>query len=265
MNLGLVTSRYGPARLKLAPMRYFTPLFGLVLVLGAPCVLAGPVVAGPPKAVLELFTSQGCSSCPKADRLASELARDKDLLVLTFPVDYWDYLGWKDTLGAAAHSARQRAYAMVRGDRKVFTPQMVVNGRSQCKGSDRTEIDAAIQATSAETELFSVPAEIAETNGQIDVKVPDGAARQSEVWLVAVASTRTVEIDGGENKSRTVSYTNVVRQMTRLGAFTGKGAHFTVARSEAVPADADHYLVLVQDGSGSMPGVILGIAEAPKS
>jgi hypothetical protein len=164
-------------------------------------------------------------------------------------------------LGQAAHSARQRAYAMVRGDRKVFTPQMVVNGRTQCKGGDRAEIDAAIESTKSDAALQSVPAEITEADGQIDVSVPDGAAREAEVWLVAVASTRTVEIDAGENKSRTVSYTNVVRRMTRLGAFTGKAAHFTVPRSEAVPADADHYMVLVQQGSGSMPGVILGVTE----
>jgi hypothetical protein len=251
-----VTGSWMKARLKLAPMRYAAPLLGLFLTLGA-----GPAFAGPPKAVLELFTSQGCSSCPKADKLASELAREKDLLVLTFPVDYWDYLGWKDTLGSAAHSARQRAYAMVRGDRKVFTPQMVVNGRSQCKGSDRAEIEAAIKHTSSEANLVAVPAEVSETNGQIEVEVPDGAQRESEVWLVAVASQRTVEIDGGENKSRTVSYTNVVRRMTRLGPFSGKAAHFTVPRSEAVPADADRYLILVQEGSGSMPGAILGVAE----
>jgi hypothetical protein len=260
LNLGLVTGRGALQRLKLAAMKYVSPLFGLLLVLGT-----GPVFAGPPKAVLELFTSQGCSSCPKADKLAAELARDKDLVVLTFPVDYWDYLGWKDTLGAAAHSARQRAYAMVRGDRKVYTPQMVVNGRTQCKGSDRAEIEAAIKHTSSDAALFAVPAVIAEANGQIEVAVPDGAARESEVWLVAVASERTVEIDAGENKSRTISYTNVVRQMTRLGAFTGKAVHFTVPRADAVPADADRYLVMVQDGSGSMPGVILGVAEAPKS
>src|ERR1044071_6532205 len=96
--------------------------------------------ADQPRAVLELFTSQGCSSCPKADRLAGELAKEKDLVVLTFAVDYWDYLGWKDTFGAAAHSARQRAYANVRGDRKVFTPQMIVNGSESATGSDRAGI-----------------------------------------------------------------------------------------------------------------------------
>jgi hypothetical protein len=238
----------------IAAMRTIAPFLGLAFGM-----LAAPALADQPRAVLELFTSQGCSSCPKADHLAAELAHEQGLLVLTFPVDYWDYLGWKDTLGSAAHSARQRAYAMVRGDRKVFTPQMVVNGMVSATGSDRAEIVNAISKTADNKDLFSVPIAIEEADGQIDVSLNESAACESEVWLVAVAAHRTVEIDGGENKSRTVTYTNVVRRMTRLGAWKGKPAHFTVPRTDAVPADADHYLVLVQEGSGSMPGTILGV------
>src|SRR5690349_13684536 len=97
-----------------------------VLVLGAGSASAGEI--GERRAVVELFTSQGCSSCPPADHLLSELARDPNIIALTLPVTYWDYLGWKDTLGSAAHSARQKAYSMARGDRKVYTPQVIVNG-----------------------------------------------------------------------------------------------------------------------------------------
>src|ERR671917_179365 len=99
--------------------------------------LTGPSVAAPsPRAVVELFTSQGCSSCPPADRVLAELAREPDVIALSLPVDYWDYLGWKDTLASPAFSARQRAYSNARGDRQVFTPQMVVNGKVSCVGSD---------------------------------------------------------------------------------------------------------------------------------
>jgi len=238
-------------------MRLFAPLLGLVVGLGS-----APVSAEQPRAVLELFTSQGCSSCPKADRLAGELAREKGILVLTFPVDYWDYLGWKDTFGSAANSARQRAYAMQRGDRKVFTPQMVINGRVSAIGSDRAAIINAIETTSRDRELLSVPVSITEADGKIEVSLAEHALCESEVWLIAVAGERTVEIEGGENKDHTVRYTNVVRRMTRLGAWTGKPAHFTVAREEAMPPDADRYLVLVQKGSGSMPGTILGVHAA---
>ena len=125
-------------------MRSFVQIAAASLLVAASAASAR---AEAPKAVLELFTSQGCSSCPEADRLAAELAKEHGVVLLTFPVDYWDYLGWKDTFGNPAHSARQRAYALVRGDRKVFTPQMVVNGLASATGSDRAAIEAAIRET----------------------------------------------------------------------------------------------------------------------
>src|SRR6202451_2480555 len=100
-----------------------------------------------PRALLELFTSQGCSSCPAADKLLSEFATDPSVVALSLPIDIWDYLGWKDTLAHPAHSARQRAYARIRGDRQVYTPQMVVNGSVHVLGSDRTAIERMIAQT----------------------------------------------------------------------------------------------------------------------
>src|ERR1700710_1626336 len=100
-----------------------------------------------PRAVVELFTSQGCSSCPPADRILGELAKDPTLIALSMPIDYWDYLGWKDTLADARFSARQKAYSQVRGDREVYTPQVVVNGSVQVIGSDREGIEEAIAST----------------------------------------------------------------------------------------------------------------------
>ncbi len=93
------------------------------------------------RAVVELFTSQGCSSCPAADRLLGELAQDTSLIALSVPIDYWDYLGWKDTLADPRHTARQKAYAHARGDGQVYTPQAVVNGSLHVLGSDRSAID----------------------------------------------------------------------------------------------------------------------------
>ena len=101
-------------------------------------------IAAEPRAVVELFTSQGCSSCPPADKLAGELARDPSIIVISMPVDYWDYLGWKDTLASPSYSARQRAYSSMRGDRDVYTPQVVVNGSAQVLGSDKSAIERAI-------------------------------------------------------------------------------------------------------------------------
>src|SRR3954447_21813677 len=97
-----------------------------------------------PRAVIELFTSQGCSSCPAADQLLGELANDPSLVSISVPIDYWDYLGWKDTLADPRNTARQRAYAHVRGDGKVYTLQVVVNGSLHVLGSDRDAIEAAI-------------------------------------------------------------------------------------------------------------------------
>ncbi|HST95675.1 MAG TPA: DUF1223 domain-containing protein, partial [Microvirga sp.] len=103
--------------------------------------LLQPALADPPRAVVELFTSQGCSSCPPADELLVEYSRQPDVIALSMPVNYWDYLGWKDTLAHVAFTERQKAYAHSRKDRQVFTPQMIVNGKKSCIGSDRDQIE----------------------------------------------------------------------------------------------------------------------------
>ena len=95
------------------------------------------VAEAEPRGVIELFTSQGCSSCPAADKLVGELALDPSLVSISLPIDYWDYLGWKDTLADPRNTARQKAYSKVRGDREVYTPQVVVNGSVHALGSDR--------------------------------------------------------------------------------------------------------------------------------
>ena len=104
----------------------------------------GPPYPPVPRAVVELFTSQGCSSCPPADKIIGELAKDPNVIALSMPIDYWDYLGWKDTLADSRFSARQKAYSQARSDRNVYTPQVIVNGSVQVIGSDRAKIDDAI-------------------------------------------------------------------------------------------------------------------------
>src|SRR5262245_16170104 len=116
-----------------------------VLVLS--CLSAIGSAGAEPRAVIELFTSQGCSSCPAADKLLAEIARDPNIVAMTLAVDYWDYIGWKDTLAIAGHTTRQRAYAKVRGDRQVYTPQAVINGIAHVLGSDRAAIERTIKRT----------------------------------------------------------------------------------------------------------------------
>src|ERR1700757_2239055 len=123
-----------------------------------------------PRAVVELFTSQGCSSCPPADRILGELAKDPDVIALSMPIDYWDYLGWKDTLADARFSARQKAYSRMRGDRDVYTPQAIVNGSAQVIGSDRVSIEQAIRDTE-HNGVMSVPVSMTLTGKEINVSV----------------------------------------------------------------------------------------------
>src|ERR1700726_215675 len=125
-----------------------------------------------PRAVVELFTSQGCSSCPPADKIIGELAKDPSVIALSLPIDYWDYLGWKDTLAGARFSARQKAYSQMRGDRDVYTPQVVVNGSVHVIGSDRAGIESAIGATRKTDGVMSVPVSMGLAGKQITVSVP---------------------------------------------------------------------------------------------
>src|SRR5258708_2768506 len=118
-------------------------------------------------AVLELFTSQGCSSCPPADALLGKLARDPGLLALSLPVDYWDYIGWKDTLASPIFSARQTDYCRSRGDSGVYTPQIVVDGLAAAVGSDAAEIETAIATTAKRHGALSVDLKLSESGGRL--------------------------------------------------------------------------------------------------
>src|SRR3954468_1313229 len=124
-----------------------------------------------PRAVVELFTSQGCSSCPPADRILGELAKDPSVIALSMPIDYWDYLGWKDTLADSRFTARQKAYSQVRGDREVYTPQVVVNGSMHVIGSDRSGIENAIDLTKRADGVMSLPITMTLSGKQINVSV----------------------------------------------------------------------------------------------
>lgn len=236
------------------------------LALAASIFGLSPAFAGEaPRSVVELFTSQGCSSCPPADLHAGKLAQEGRSLVLTLPVDYWDYLGWKDTLASPANSARQRAYALARGDRKVFTPQIVVNGRESTVGGDAPAVDAAIARAEGEAGL-ALPVSLKVEDGRLEVDV--AAARKAvpagraEVWAFAFERAAPVQIGRGENAGRSVIYANVVKHMTRLGVWTGAAAHFDIAAEEVFVPKTDGVAVLVQSGNGGQPGVILGAARS---
>jgi hypothetical protein len=214
-----------------------------------------------PKAVLELFTSQGCSSCPPADRLLGDLANDNSIIGLSLPIDIWDYLGWKDTLALAGHSARQRAYAELRGDRQVYTPQMVVNGSVHVLGSDREAIERAIVQTKHNTAVMSLPVLVSADGSDLTVTIkgaPDGEPG-GEVWLCPLSTAVAVAIGRGENRGHTVTYHNVVRSWRKLGNFEGADSTWTIPLAQIEKdSSIDGAAVLVQEGSREKPGVILG-------
>lgn len=224
---------------------------------------ANTAVHAEPRAVIELFTSQGCSSCPAADKLAGELARDPKNIVLTLAVDYWDYLGWKDTLAISGHSNRQRAYAKARGDREVYTPQVVINGAAHALGSDKAAIEKAVDKTRQNPATLALPVSMTVGGDKLTVNIAakDGTTTQAEVWLCPVTKAVQVAIGRGENKDRTIVYTNVVKRWVKLGDWNGKAETFNVALKDVQGADTDSVVVLVQSGAASQPKTVLGAAQ----
>ena len=217
--------------------------------------LMSPVAAGERLSVVELFTSQGCSSCPPADKLLGELAHRDDVLALSLPVDYWDYIGWKDTLASPDFSARQRAYAKARGDRAVYTPQAVVNGLVHLVGSDKRSLARAIRQTDRQRRHVAVEAD--RKNGEMIVSIGGGeAAGPARVLLVLFDPRETVEIGRGENAGRTITYHNVVRKIVSLGDWNGEPQRFTLP----TPAEGRRAAIILQDGPEGEPGAILGAA-----
>jgi hypothetical protein len=212
------------------------------------------------RAVIELFTSQGCSSCPAADKLLSQLQADSSLIPLSLPIDYWDYLGWKDTLAIPSHTTRQRAYSQVRGDREIYTPQVVVNGVAQAIGSDRSRIESAIAQSHHNASSLPVPLHVTVADERVTVTLPEGERPEGggEVWLCPLSGSVSVVIGRGENRGRTITYTNVVRRWVKLGVWTGKGENFTVP-VDAIKSDGiDAVAVILQSGNFEKPGAILG-------
>jgi hypothetical protein len=231
--------------------------------LGLGCIAAlaiGPAAqAGDRRAVIELFTSQGCSSCPSADRLIGELAQDRSLVALSLPIDYWDYLGWKDTLALAGHTKRQYGYAKSRGDRQVYTPQAVVNGVVHVLGSDRSAIERAITQTRSDATTMQVPVTMSVASGDISISVAESMARPADVWLCGVKRAAAIRIARGENRGRTVTYHNVVRSWHKLGDLSGKPASWTVSLS-SLKGSSDEAAVIVQERPNGYPGRVLGAA-----
>jgi hypothetical protein len=200
-------------------------LFAAMLALPLAARAQSPVV-------VELFTSQGCSSCPPADTLLGELSKRDGVIALSLHVDYWDYLGWKDVFASPQNTRRQRGYSHARGSMSVYTPQVVVQGLGQGVGSRRNDVEKLIAA--GEKQSSHVVLSASRTGRNIEIRVSSGP-QDSEPWviqLVEYSPLEQVEVKRGENAGRTLSYYNVVRKWTEVATWDGQSDVVIQARSK---------------------------------
>ena len=227
----------------------------LCLSMGSSLVIA----ADRQPVVVELFTSQGCSSCPPADKLLGELSSRPNVISLSFNVDYWDYLGWRDTLGSKKHTKRQKQYAANRGTRQVYTPQMVINGHLDVVGSRRSKVIAAVNKEA--TASTRVPMKISETAGEIIINVADSPntelAQKATIWVLVTSPKVSIPIERGENRGRKITYHNVVRQLVPAGMWDGKAIRITLPKDGLGMGGNRDCIVLLQKGN---VGKIIGAA-----
>lgn len=209
--------------------------------------------------ILELYTSQGCSSCPPADEYLRQLVSRDNVVPLSFHVNYWDYIGWPDPFAKDEHTQRQRAYSRHFNLRYVYTPQMVVQGAFQVTGSNRGDVDKAI---SQAKELPQIPVNATLTAaGKLDIAIGGVQTHErARVWGIAYDKGHTTEILRGENRGRTITYANVVRQLVDLGRWDGPERTFTVNANQFNWVEQDGIVIIVQT---ERDGRIVGTAHVP--
>jgi hypothetical protein len=218
---------------------------------------------------VELFTSQGCSSCPAADEILNALADRPDVLALTFPVDYWDYLGWRDTLAEPEFTKRQYAYAKALKTFAPYTPQVIVNGRVDVVGNQGAKINWAI----ADEQKRPLPGpEISVTTEPDSVVIALSAAPaeapvkdEATVWLVRYADKAVVKVEHGENEDRTLAFRHVVRAIMPVGMWSGAPVRIALPRADLMAAlgnapQEQAFAVIVQEAK---MGAVLGAARVP--
>jgi hypothetical protein len=217
----------------------------------APPSIATAKDTGP--VVVELFTAQGCAYCPQANRLFAELADRKGVLALTFPVDYWDYLGWKDTFAKPEFSARQRLYMKAAGQREVYTPQVVVDGLAQ---TDRGSAEGAPALVAAAARRQAPAPAMTIRGARLQVgsgRLPVGGA---DVWMVRYqAQPRETPVKDGENRGVTVVYRNVATGLVKLGAWSGRPKAYVLPKPGR-ESEGKTAILLQARGSGRILGVL---------
>ena len=237
-------------------------LIALLTMLGftTPAFAQQPAALQP--VVLELFTSQGCNSCPPADALMQDWLKQPGVIPISLHVDYWDYLGWKDTLSRKGHGVRQQDYARNSGKREIYTPQVVVDGKFAVVGSDREAVAAAL-AKARKQQHVAIQANRNKTTGAWQVHVAALPTWQGEAKLVLCRydAMHEVSIERGENTGRTLNYLNVARSWGDLGRWKGQSASYDVPDLGGIDWSRQGAVVMLQTLSNDGVGQIIGAVD----
>ena len=233
------------------------PHFLLGLVALAAGIAAPAAAQEPAPVVVELYTSQGCNSCPPADALLGELARQPGVIALGFHVDYWNYLGWHDPFSNKKFTYRQKQYAMTFRQTGVYTPQMVIQGKRGEVGSDRkTVLQAIAEARKAKSGAIVLLEKLG--GGRFRATVSGAAeAKGADIWVALYDSRHATKILRGENEGKTLTNVHVVREWRKLGQYEGEKAEFTITAASEKGEKRSGAAVVVQQPKG---GPILGAA-----
>ncbi len=213
--------------------------------------------------VVELFTSQGCSSCPPADAMLAGLSDEPDILPLSFHVDYWDYLGWADSFARPEFTLRQERYALVAGERSVYTPQVIVDGQDTAVALGPAQLMGLIDASRVSPATISVQRDTTPRGEVIELMPLSDLGGGVDILLVRYAPEREVHMTAGENRGKAITYTNVVLSLDRLAEWDGIAAlRVTISpdgpADDRFPADTRHALLVQREqGGDGMPGPIL--------
>lgn len=225
------------------------------LLLAGRAALAEGSVALAPAVAVELFTSEGCASCPPADAYLGELARRPGILALSYHVDYWDYIGWRDRFADPAFTARQQAYVAALGGRVVYTPQLVIGGAMDEVGADRAGVERALRIAAKRS--LSGPLLLArEADGSFALRLPETRLDvRASLWLVTFARRGESMIAAGENRGRRLVSHNVVRSLRRLGFWNGAAETLPLALTAAERAGGGEACAIIANAADLGPVV----------
>ena len=200
-----------------------------------------------PKAVVELFTSQGCHSCPPADKVIGEFTQTNEILGIGIHVDYWDYLGWKDQFASKSNTQRQYDYAKSLQERQVYTPQAVINGQTHEVGSRKSRIEGLINQLQKSGNGLTVAMNVSISGDTLNIAVPNEAdARDATLYLFSMSSKESVEIANGENGGKTLQYHHILRSIQPIGMVKANGLSINFPISELKKDGNDCYALILQ-------------------